>query len=460
MITPALILVFLAGFLIVSLISCKFSLLERIGFGFPVGLGVVTFLMMLRDWVGCGITGTSSFILTASVFICALALVIFYRRKEFIESLVPKFDFSWFNLLWVLLLIVLVWVEYHNFAKCMFFPTYDRDSMAGFDAMGYIAAQEHTYKNMSIFLGDYMPRMHAPGSCISYLPMLQLSYAYVYSLGAETSKTIPAFFYLAFIIAFYGMIRRTMNPTAAIVATLGMVYTPEMISFSSLSATNVLHAAMASTGLIYVCMWCNDTKEKHLLILGALLLAINHWLRAEGIVFGCTGGLLVLLQCIRKKASWWNLAAPILTLIPTIAFMAYSASCNLTSESAIIARIYWDGEKISTIWNGAWELLSGATFYGWAFYIMFFVFLANIYYTIKKRDSLFVLSAFVIALVLYYVVLYHVDYKWDSINNVLAYSAKRFMFCYVPIAWYFICNCMIAQKGFGWIEKTCGLTIK
>ena len=68
-----------------------------------------------------------------------------------------------------------------------------------------------------------------------------------------------------------------------------------------------------------------------------------------------------------------------------------------------------------------------------------------------------VLAALLLSIILYYIILYQVDYKWDSINNVLAYSAKRFMFCYVPIAWYYICNCKTVQAGFNWIEKTCGL---
>ena len=454
MIALSLLLLFLGGFLLLSRISANFSLTERIGFGFPIGLAAVTFLMMLEDWADIPLTGTNSVMLAVVVFVVALAVNI-PQRQKFLRSLAPKADFSWFNLLWFLMLALLVWVEWHNFTKCMYFPTYDRDSMAGFDTIGYIAAQEHTYKGMSIFAGDYMPKMHAPGSCISYLPMLQLSYAYVYSLGAETSKIIPGLFFIAFIIGFYGMAKRTMSHTAAMFATLCMVYTPEMISFSSLSATNVLQAAMASTGLVYVCIWCTNHKREHLL-LGVLLIAVNNWLRAEGIVFGAAAGLLVLIQCIRRKTYWISIVCPFLTLIPTIVFMIYSSSCGLTSENALITRIFWDGEKAAVIANGAWELLKQSTYYGWVFQIMLLAILANAYYIYKKRDNLFVLLAFAVSLVLYFVVLYHVDYKWDSINNVLAYSAKRYMFCYVPIAWYYICNSCLAQRMFNWIEKTCG----
>ena len=38
---------------------------------------------------------------------------------------------------------------------------------------------------------------------------------------------------------------------------------------------------------------------------------------------------------------------------------------------------------------------------------------------------------------LYMIALYQIDYKWDSIQNVLAYSAKRFLFCFVRMAWFY-----------------------
>ena len=46
----------------------------------------------------------------------------------------------------------------------------------------------------------------------------------------------------------------------------------------------------------------------------------------------------------------------------------------------------------------------------------------------------------VVAAILYMLALYHVDYKWDSIENVLSYSAKRFLFCFVPLVWFYGAN--------------------
>lgn len=85
-----------------------------------------------------------------------------------------------------------------------------------------------TYKP---FQHDYMPSIHNAGSYITYAPMTQLSYAFVYLLGAETSKLIPAFIFLFFLITFYGVMKRISGHTCAAVATFLTMITPEMIAF-------------------------------------------------------------------------------------------------------------------------------------------------------------------------------------------------------------------------------------
>lgn len=102
-----------------------------------------------------------------------------------------SFKLSDYNLIWLFFIALIVYLEYMNFSKCIYFPTYDRDSLAGFDTIGYVIAQEHTLKGLSLFQADYMPQIHNAGSYIVYAPMVQLSYAFVYLLGTETSKLIP-----------------------------------------------------------------------------------------------------------------------------------------------------------------------------------------------------------------------------------------------------------------------------
>lgn len=295
-----ILLLFFVGYLTVFNISTLTTRLERIGLAFPVGVGVMTVVMALIDL--CRIPLTANALLTADVVV-ALALVVglLPRKNKVVEALRRPIDLNSFNFIWLLLLAFAVWVEYANFQKCMFFPTYDRDSLAAFDTLGFVAAKEHTYGGMSIFSGDYMPGIHGPGSPIAYLPLVQFAYAYVYALGAESSKIIPGLIYLSFLVAFYAVLARVTSRTAAMAATLFVVLTPEMTSFSSLSGTNVMNAVYASLGIIYILCWMQG-KEKPWLAIGSLLLALNVWCRAEGVVFILVAGVLVLYKAIRKRA--------------------------------------------------------------------------------------------------------------------------------------------------------------
>ncbi len=438
-------LLFLVGYLTVFNLSTLTTRLERIGLAFPAGAGVMTVVMALMDLCRIPLTG-GALIIADLVVAAALAAGLALRKGKVMEALKRPIDINSFNFVWLLLLAFAAWVEYANFQKCMFFPTYDRDSLAAFDTLGFVAAQEHTYGGMSIFTGDYMPGIHAPGSPIAYFPLVQLAYAYVYALGAETSKIIPALIYLSFLVAFYAALSRATSRTAAMAATLFVVLTPEMTSFSSLSGTNVMNAAYASLGIIYILRWLQE-KEKGSLALGSLLLALNVWCRAEGVVFVLVAVALVAFECIRKRE--WKQALPIiLAFVPIILWQIYTRAFGMTVQSFVITHPYFDGEKAGTIFNGAWALLSNTQYYGWTFTVLLLAIIGDAWFMIKHRNSdiakLFAIAAGVF---LYFLVLYQIDYRWDSINNVLSYSAKRFMFCFVPMAWYFTATCEPVAKA-------------
>ncbi|MFR5541109.1 MAG: hypothetical protein ACLTID_09365 [Barnesiella sp.] len=74
-------------------------------------------------------------------------------------------------------------------------------------------------------------------------------------------------------------------------------------------------------------------------------------------------------------------------------------------------------------------------YYGWSFAAFALAVVFNSWGTIKNRIGLNLLIMIVLSMLFYILVLYHVDYIWDSIGNVLAYSAKRFMFCFIPLLW-------------------------
>jgi hypothetical protein len=469
-----LILVFLVGLLLLDRIAHKSSILEKIGFALPTGLALTTLLMVLMDWCGVALTRTSLSIVTFCLLAAAAAASILMYRKQRPALKPVSLNLKWTNLLWVVMMGVVVYLEYVNFTKCMAFPTYDRDSMAAFDTIGYVCAREHTFCGMSIFDPSYIPAVKGPGSYISYLPMVQLSYAYVYTFGAATSKAIPAFIYLGFLFGFYGLCRRRISHTGSALVLLGIVTAPEMLSFASLSVTNVMQACIASAGLIYACLWATERKAGDLR-LAILLLAVNNWMRAEGVVFVGVAWLIIAISALRRK-EWKCALLPALALVPLALWMVYSKACGLTAESAVIAHLFWDGEKAATIAKGAWSLFSADSYYGWTFQIFVLVLLAHLvcfgaYRWAKGKDgsakdcaakfgglaNLLVPAAMTACIAGYYLILYHVDYKWDSIDNVLAYSAKRFNFCFVPLAWYYVADSALLNRFFRWLENSIGI---
>lgn len=472
-----LVLVFIIGFLLLRSVAGRSSMLERLGFALPVGLAAVTLVMLLMDWAGIALTRTSLTVLTLTLLAAATAIngrslcpakIKPLNLKSQISNLKPSF--GWFNLVWLLLLVGVVYLEYVNMAKCLTYPTYDRDSMAAFDTFGYVCAREGTYLRMSLFEPDYIPSLQHAGSAMNYMPMVQLSYAYVYVFGAATSKAVPAFIYLGFLFGLYGLCRRRLTHTASMLVLMGVMLTPEMTSFASHSITNVMHACIASAAIIYLCLWL-ERRKKHDLRLCALLLAVNVWMRAEGIVFVGVALLLIAIAAIRSR-KFSCLLPPALALLPLVVWTVCSNVCGLSTGSALIMHPFWDGEKMQTVLSGIWGLLGGGEFYGWTFNFALIMLHVHIFYIIygsvtksqknkatKSQITLsrYLLWAIMIGLAGYALVLYHVDYLWDSVQNVLAFSAKRFLFCFVPMAWYFSLSIVPMRMLAAWFERTCGI---
>lgn len=453
MLTLGIILTCLNGILLTALVGSRFSWTERIGLSFPLGMTLQTIVMALLDLLHIPLTATS--VLLGGLLLFALLLFVVWRYRG-IDSLrlTPAMLDDWrqANLVWVLLLLVIGYCEYMNFSKCIFFPPSDRDSLAAFDTLGFVAAHDHTYMRMSLFDADYNPSIHRAGGSIAYAPFVQLSYAYVYLLGAETSKAIPALMYLFFVVAFYGILRRNTGKTLAALATLFMMMAPEMLAFSSLSATNVMQAIFASLGIAYTASWLRS-RHDHELYAGALLLGANMWCRNEGIVFIGAACIVLLIDCIRRKSyrKGWYFTG--LALLPAVIWFVYMKVGGLYTEGMAITRLFWDGEKAGLIVKGFWDLFAAPLYYGWTFPAFALFVVANLWFMVKSRDNVALLGMILLSLLFYGLVIYHVDYVWDSIQNVLAYSSKRFFFCFVPMCWYFIATTRIARTGSDYIER-------
>jgi hypothetical protein len=439
MVHLGILLTIATGFVFVHCLSVKFTLVEKAGLSFLLGMALETFLMLFIDQAGIPLTPAS--LLTGEILLLAGLCAFVYRyRKDALESIQASVSLSSFkdlNMVWLIFIAATACIEYMNLSKCLYFPPSDRDALAGFETIGYIAAMEHTLKGISLFDSTYIQEIHGPASYITYAPLVQLSYTYVYALGAETSKIVNALMYLFFLVAFYGVTRRAAGKTGAAVATFFMLMTPEMLSFSSLSMTNVIHAAFASLSVIYMALWFRGREKKDLLACGVLLGA-NVMCRTEGIVFTGAIGLLLLIDALRNKQYLASLLpAALFALVPLLCWTLYKEVNGFYSESIAITHPFWDAEKAGVILGYMWRLYKDPLYYGWTFAAFIIAFIANMWFVVRKRDSLYLLLALALSSAFYLALLYQIDYKWDTIDNVMLYSAKRFMFCFIPVIWYF-----------------------
>jgi len=438
MLISGIILTIVMGIALTGCMAAKLSWVERVGLSFPLGMAVETLLMALMDGVGIALLPFNLLIGEAALLIVAI-LFIWQRRKDFLHSLasVPHIDRQSYNLVWVLFIVGIAYLEYMNLQKCLYYPPFDRDSLAGFETIGYIIAQEHTLGGLSLFDGAYVSNVHDAGSYITYAPFVQLSYGYVYTLGAETSKIVPALMYLFFLIAFYGSVRRMAGKTGAAAATFFMVLTPEMLAFASLSITNVMHAVFASLSVVYMSLWFKERERKDLLLCGSLLGA-NVWTRTEGVVFIGAVGLLLVIDAVRSRQRTYTIPvalAAVFAMLPLVGWTLFCKLNGLHAESIAIVHPFWDAAKMKTIVGYMLGLYGSTTLYGLTFILFIIAVVGNVWFTMRKKDNLPLLLAIVLASVFYILLLYHIDYKWDAMTNVLSYSAKRFLFCFAPLAW-------------------------
>jgi hypothetical protein len=447
MLYVGILLASVAGFLLVNMISVRFRLCEKIGLSFPVGMLLVTGLMLAMDAVDVPLTRVS--VLTGvSIAVAGLVAATVAWRPVSVSTLRSWLECDWrgWNAVWLVVVVLTAYVACMNFEKCMFWPPFDRDSLAAFETIGYVIAQEHTLKGLSVFNEDYMVHVHGAAGYVGYAPMLQLSYGFVYMLGAETSKVVPGLMYVFFLLAFYAATRRATGRSTAALLTLFVLLTPEMLAWSSLSMTNVVHAIFASLGIIYLSQWLRGRQRRDFW-LSALLLAGNGFCRMEGVVFIGAAVCIVAIDAVRRRAwrevLWFGLTAGSTFVIWNV----FLRATGLAGEQIVGARLFWDTEKMALIGRYLMELYRSTTYYGATFVVFVAGTLVNIWMLIRRRDNLWLLGAIGLSMLLYAILLYQIDFSWDSIDNVMRYSAKRFMFCFIPMLWY----CVGTNRTVAWV---------
>lgn len=431
----------LIGLAIMLAISTRFTLMEYFSLAFPLGMGLQTFLMSLLDWSNIGITLGGTTIISLIAWTGLLFLVFRNLKKdpEFLSRCSLKnIKLPKPNLVWILFTFLIIWFEGMNFYKTIFFPSFDTDSIRGFNFVGMAIAAEGTLKGLSLFNSPNY-NFQSDAGLAAYTPFAQLSYAYVYLFGAMASKIINALMYLSFLGIFYALLKRVTTHTAAAIFTFMMMITPEMLAFSALSGINLLHTVYACSGLLIAVLWF-DKKDPKLLILSALLLSMNCFTRNEGIVFSGMASLLVLYRFFTKDIDWKKSLLFFVTAFFGFIYWTLFLKANHihSGSDLIITKLFWDGDKIATMYRELKPLYLNTQYYGIGVVVFGLMLLGNLWNLFRKGDQVALVVATLGVIFLYTLIIYQIDYVWDSIENVLRYSYKRFFFSFIPLMWFYI----------------------
>ncbi|MDR0711245.1 MAG: hypothetical protein LBF67_02710 [Prevotellaceae bacterium] len=441
------------GICVAVSISQRLKLVEVLGLAFLLGIGLQTFLMACLDMVGIRLTAIS--VLAASwLVIAGLSVYLYFRRallKEWWRYL-STFTYPKISWLWMLALLAIGVVAVMNLTKTMFTPPFDLDSLNGFNLIGKVFAHDGTIKGCGLFTDPNYWEIHGPGSTITYAPLSQLSYAYVYMLGADTSKIANALTFLSFAATFYGVASRFMTHTLAALTTFLTLITPEMLAFSSMSGTNFTHAAYASLGTLFFVAWYYK-KIPSLLWIAAALLMINCWSRTEGIAFVGAACCVMLWYGIKNKQYKKLMLFVGLSLFLFVFWNVFLKVYHLEAKLAFIFHPFWDSHKIAVIATEMWKHFKSYTLFGATFLWFAVALLSNVWAIIKKRDHGVTLMLVLLAWMFYNILIYQVDYIWDTLERVMFSSYKRFLFAFVPLLWFYVAAGYNVKWLFGKVEK-------
>lgn len=431
-----LLLISITGYTIVSSIKAKLNLVLKAGLSILMGLGLQSLLIIIFDLVHIPITLISLCIGSILISI-GLSLKFFNVYKDDFKRVKSfQIGFGQVNFSWIFFLGIILYIIYGLYKKGAYWPVTEFDSVTGYDFMGKMIAKEQVLK---ISLFDFSTSIFQVSRFL-YPPLVASGMALEHMCGDLTPRIVPVAYYVAMLFGFYGSVRYFTTHTAAIISTAFLAVTPELCSHAALSLTNLPNAAYVSLSLFTFCFYFS-TKEDSWLYLSAAVMAFTLFSRSDSIVFSATACGTLLIQAIKtknyKQFVVYSLIAN--SLFFTWAFYT-KFILNSTAADFFEKTLFWDEEKIGRILTYVGDFILWDTqLFGLSFWL-FFLILALNYKNIRTDITLF-LAVSIISWFLYTFIYYQMSYKYGTLDIFMRAGYKRGLFCFVPLAWfYIICN--------------------
>ena len=428
----SILLIVLLGYIMLTVSAPRLSFIERFGLSAPIGWTVITLEMFIGNIFGIPVT-VLSVLLMLVIPIIGLSAWKFGLLKNSMPNWksINESKF-YFNITWLLLFGLAVYVSYGTISKALYWPVAAYDTVAGYDYTGKMIAHEGTFhvslfkRNAGILLNRFI-----------YPPLIPAASAITVLFGFETSKIITVTFFLSMLVSFYGLLRNFTNATAAMFFTFCLLMTPELLAHGSLALTNMPSVIGVAWGLAYLYLWAIHRQTDYFVV-AIMLLAMANWLRSDSVAMGAVGGVLVLLVSIKKK-EWKYPAIYAVCVLSTLFLWNFYMrfALDLDSSKMFEKKLFYDQSRLDIIFPYLKSFyIDGLQLYGATFWVFYVMVLLNIKYVFKTKIGWFV-ALMLGSIFLYTFLFYQMSYILDNLNSYMRAGYKRGLFPFLGMAWFF-----------------------
>lgn len=419
----------LFGYSIVKRINSQAGLLELIGSGFLLGLGIETIILFVYFAMFDNVNLSFFYIFKFVEFIISCFILVNNLNIKCNKSVKFNLVFiAWFAAI-CLFLISLVYAFYN--------PVWTTDSLYYFDFRAKIMYLSGKVSEISIIPGW------------SYYPMFTSMIGLISRLSGNEN---PSFYYplmfLSFAFIFYSCLRRYMNNTLSSIFTLLMYSTPLIYWQSRLDGmTNLPYSIFISASILYAFVFIKE-KRMAFAMFGIVFAGLSRWVRIQEpfwvIPVFIILGYLVYARKFKEVI--------LLSLIFVVLINVWPLYIRFTSQSlgGVNTTVSFVKATSSLVSNSNaphfYERFFEISFYlirvGFRHLfpvIQIFLFFIPITIFMKKKEKQEIFSLVVIFLLagLLLVSIFYSTFVWDWMVK-LENSLSRLLSFFVPLMWFYI----------------------
>lgn len=310
---------FASGFAVIAYLYPVKKIWQRITLSIMLGMAISTLGIMLLELVHIPINlGT---FIAIQVLITGALHFKFDTVKGAYKTSFTRKAFSSFKLYEIAIFVPMVYLLFISVWRCVYLPLSTFDSMVGIDLVAQYTVREGTVAN-SVFTYQ-LPHAWFWSNQPFYAPFVTFSQVIWRLLGFPFGKIWLAILTLNFAVFFYSKVAEYAHPIFAALAVLMLTMVPEMYAYTFLIQTDYTSMVYMFLGVVFFYEYINQ-KEKGLLYLSIVFMAIAVWVRSETIFFLPFGSLWLLLERYRseKKLGWRN--AILFSALPAIGFILWN----------------------------------------------------------------------------------------------------------------------------------------